>query len=87
MRFQFFSRDFIESLEMSEKVSVAFAYQLIGKEDGVKFNVLAAEIEQPRNLGNIVVEEISIGAFIELMRGSSGHRSSSFQLFRDEFVL
>ena len=27
VRFQFFSHDFIEGLEMSEKVSVAFAHQ------------------------------------------------------------
>ena len=87
VRSQLFLCAFIERFEMNEKVSFAFAHQQVRKENRIEFNVFATEIEQPRDFGNVVVEEISIYGFIVHIRGSCGRRLCHFQRLLDEFVL
>ena len=87
MRSQLFLCAFIERFEMDEKVSFAFAHQQVRKENRIEFNVFATEIEQPRDFGNVVVEEISIYGFIVHIRGSCSRRLCDFQRLLDEFAL
>ena len=87
VRSQLFLYAFIERFEMNEKVSFAFAHQQVRKENRIVFNVFATEIEQPRDFGNVVVEEISIYGFIVHIRGSCSRRLCDFQRLLDEFAL
>ena len=87
VRSQLFLCAFIERFEMNEKVSFAFAHQQVRKENRIEFNVFATEIEQPRDFGNVVVEEISIYGFIVHIRGSCSRRLCDFQRLLDEFAL